>query len=303
VVNTLLKKHGTKVFECTVPDPPSLDFVLLDNISFEPRMKIETSIISSRRAQFLANLAISTSSRKVNFFASELMKDCGTVDTCKYALYTKNRLFEKALDCAMNSKGRFSFVAAFRTLHGSSQHNAAGFRKGYVYVDRRCDHDSYVPPPPDMVRRHIDSLTDFICENRKLINPQHGLAFSYYVSMKLLSIHPFEDANGRVSRVLLIKAASLFGIDPVIASLFCSILYTKHLEDYHASLMNFCVSGDPSEAFAVFAKACRTLERTVYFGHVSELADIDFDNLCHGPVNFCFPKDSVSKRFFEEIFL
>lgn len=303
MVNTLLKKHGSKVFECTVPDPPSLDFASLDNISFESRMMITTSLRSFQRAKFLANLAVSTSSRKVSLFVTELVKNSGAADTHKYDLYAKNRLFEKALDCAMSSKGRFFSVAAFRTMHGPSHPNSMGFRKGYVYVDRRRDHDSYVPPPPEGLRKHVDSLVDFICENRKRVDPEHGLAFSYYVSMKFLSIHPFEDANGRVSRVLLIKTASLFGIDPIIASLFCSIIYTKYLEDYHASLMNFCVNGDPSEAFAVFAKACQDLKRIARLGHISALADIDFDDLRHESIKFCFPKDSVSKRFFEEIFL
>jgi Fic family protein len=69
------------------------------------------------------------------------------------------------------------------------------FRKGFV----RISNSPYVPPPAYELNTLIDEMLIYINNNPDHLNPNE-LAFKLH--LWFVSIHPFDDGNGRVSRLL-----------------------------------------------------------------------------------------------------
>ncbi len=74
--------------------------------------------------------------------------------------------------------------------------NAGYFRNCQVYIEG-CD---YVPPPACEVPRLMKELFDWLNENPEELRPVELAAVFQH---RLVSIHPFDDGNGRVGRLLM----------------------------------------------------------------------------------------------------
>jgi len=75
--------------------------------------------------------------------------------------------------------------------------NAGRYRKVNVYIRGEPD---VTFPNPDRIPRLMKEFVDFYKKNK---NKYHPLELAAIISMNFVSIHPFVDGNGRVSRLIM----------------------------------------------------------------------------------------------------
>ncbi len=73
---------------------------------------------------------------------------------------------------------------------------AGGYRNGQVYIEGR----DYMPPPAFEVPQLIAELLDWLHRNPDELRPIELAAIFHH---RLVAIHPFDDGNGRVGRLLM----------------------------------------------------------------------------------------------------
>jgi Fic family protein len=83
-------------------------------------------------------------------------------------------------------------------LFGSTKPRIAGFiRYNAVYIKG----SQHVPPEThEQVERELDRLFQWYAENR---NTMHPVLLASIMKFRFVSIHPFDDGNGRVSRLMM----------------------------------------------------------------------------------------------------
>lgn len=64
----------------------------------------------------------------------------------------------------------------------------------------------YIPPPPTLIGALMDDLINYIAQERQTVVDR--LLSSYIAHYQFESIHPFEDGNGRIGRVILAVSIS-----------------------------------------------------------------------------------------------
>ena len=96
------------------------------------------------------------------------------------------------------------------------------FRKGFVTIGD----SKYVPPPAYELERLVDEMITYINKNPDKLNP-YELAFKAH--LWLVSIHPFDDGNGRVSRLLAALIQLRQHMPPII-------IQTEHKKRYWSVL-------------------------------------------------------------------
>jgi len=74
--------------------------------------------------------------------------------------------------------------------------NAGEYRKSQVYIEG----SDYIPPPAFEIPDLIKELLEWLRKNPEELRPVETAAVLHY---KLVSIHPFDDGNGRVARLLM----------------------------------------------------------------------------------------------------
>jgi len=74
--------------------------------------------------------------------------------------------------------------------------NAGHYRNAQVYIEG-CDH---IPPPAFEVPELMGNLLEWLEKNREELRPIETAAVFHH---KLVCIHPFDDGNGRVARLLM----------------------------------------------------------------------------------------------------
>lgn len=74
--------------------------------------------------------------------------------------------------------------------------NAGNYRNAQVYIAG----SDYMPPPAFEIPTLMKELLDWLTKNPEELRPIETAAVFHY---KLVSIHPFDDGNGRVSRLLM----------------------------------------------------------------------------------------------------
>lgn len=115
-----------------------------------------------------------------------------------------------------------------RALEGISSF-AGTYRPGPVEIEK----SKHIPPDAHRVPEMVEDLCDYINDNWDERTPIH---LSAYVLWRLNWIHPFDDGNGRTSRlvsyvVLLVRANHVLGGSPTIPDLI-----SKHRAAYFAAL-------------------------------------------------------------------
>jgi Fic family protein len=78
-----------------------------------------------------------------------------------------------------------------------SDSNPGSFRREQVQVGRP---PRFVPPPPHLITDRLDNFETIARSNVRLIDP---LVDAFIMHYQFEAIHPFEDGNGRVGRLLL----------------------------------------------------------------------------------------------------
>ena len=85
-----------------------------------------------------------------------------------------------------------------------SNQNAVGRRGETIHSAR------YVPPPPQQTQQCMDDLESYI--NRERRNPAERLLDLALVHYQFEAIHPFDDGNGRIGRMLITLMAQQCGL-------------------------------------------------------------------------------------------
>ncbi len=83
-----------------------------------------------------------------------------------------------------------------RIIFSGILESAGGFRKSQVFIEG----SDYMPPPAFEVPALVKELLDWLRKNPEELRPVEVAAVSHH---RFVSIHPFDDGNGRVARLLM----------------------------------------------------------------------------------------------------
>lgn len=118
--------------------------------------------------------------------------------------------------------------------------NPGSFRTKHVAVGRRPRR--YIPPPPSLIEGLLDDLIEFYSTNR-VIDP---LVLSFAVHYQFEAIHPFEDGNGRIGRLLLSLCATSW-LNLTMPWLYISEYFERNRSEYTERLYKVSSNGEWDE--------------------------------------------------------
>jgi Fic family protein len=111
------------------------------------------------------------------------------------------------------------------------------FRRGQVAIGTS---HRFVPPPPEKLMECLDPLEKYFHLKKSRFDPLVDCCLIHY---QFETIHPFNDGNGRVGRLLLaIMLKELCCLSK--PWLYMAEYYEKHMEEYYQRLFNVSTSGD-----------------------------------------------------------
>ncbi len=102
----------------------------------------------------------------------------------------------------------------------------------------------FVPPPPDRIESCMDQLEEYIASDET-----NALIKSYAVHYQFEAIHPFQDGNGRVGRVLLSLCVSSW-LNLSMPWLYMSEFFESHKREYSDRLFGVSTNGEWAEWLA-----------------------------------------------------
>ncbi len=144
-----------------------------------------------------------------------------------------------------------------RLLHGTrgDGKHPGEYRPGQVLIGSEGDSPEaarFVPPPPLNVPELIDNLVSFLLSPAAL-SPLLATAVAHY---QFETIHPFEDGNGRMGRLLIPILLLGYGVigRPLV---YLSDYFDKNRDEYFARLKNVSCQGDWGEWLEFFLDAVR----------------------------------------------
>lgn len=115
------------------------------------------------------------------------------------------------------------------------------FRKRLVAVG--APPRRFIPPPPERVDACIDDLVRYMETAEGCVEP---LTRCFLVHYQFEAIHPFEDGNGRVGRVLLSLCMSKW-LGLMLPWLYLSEFYERNRRDYNQRLFMISANGEWDE--------------------------------------------------------
>jgi len=136
----------------------------------------------------------------------------------------------QALDMLINMAGRIKPLlrtSDILDLHrlavnGIEEANPGYFRRGLVGIG-----DSpYIPPPAYEIETLINEMIEYVNKNPDKLSP---LELAFKLHLWCVSIHPFTDGNGRVSRLLAGLVLMKYNLPPTIVKTEHKRRYTKVL--------------------------------------------------------------------------
>jgi len=142
----------------------------------------------------------STVSDVLKFEATGIPKYDDTIEVSNY-----KRAMLMAIDALKERKLDLSFI---KTLHQILLERARGhqkrgkFREVQVWVGAKgakIEEASYIPPEPFLVPEYMENLENYILSE----NQEHPLVKIAIIHYQFEAIHPFEDGNGRIGRLLI----------------------------------------------------------------------------------------------------
>jgi Fic family protein len=142
----------------------------------------------------------STVSDVLKFEATGIPKYDDTIEVSNY-----KKAMMMAIEGLKNRKLDLSFI---KTLHqilleNTRGHNTRGkFREKQVWIGTKgakIEEATYIPPEPFLVQEYMENLEDYILSE----NYEHPLVKIAIIHYQFEAIHPFEDGNGRIGRLLI----------------------------------------------------------------------------------------------------
>lgn len=117
---------------------------------------------------------------------------------------------------------------------------AGKFREKQVFVRGG---NQYVPPPPEHLTECISQFIQFITSEDDTYDP---LVRAFIAHYQFEAIHPFEDGNGRVGRVLLSLCVGRW-VNLTLPWLYMSEYYERHRHDYYRLLYKVSTNSEWDE--------------------------------------------------------
>lgn len=143
------------------------------------------------------------------------------------------------------------------------QNKAPGeFRRGQVHIGRPgspIEEATFVPPPPQEISRLFSNMEKYL-HSTEVIDPLVQIAIVHY---QFEAIHPFNDGNGRVGRLLV----PLFLYEKKITkypNIYVSEFLEEHRSDYYNILRDVSESGDWINWIKFFLVAVREQTKITY---------------------------------------
>lgn len=120
--------------------------------------------------------------------------------------------------------------------------NPGRFRDQLVAVGSRPRR--FIPPPPEHINPCVDELSSYLTGGTPAC--RDPLVRSFLVHYQFESIHPFEDGNGRVGRVLLSLCVSCWQ-RLALPWLYLSEYYEKNRREYNERMYRISTNGEWDE--------------------------------------------------------
>lgn len=105
------------------------------------------------------------------------------------------KIVEEALTREPPFRLRASVILA---LHRAALDRLSAFAGSFRPAGVRIEHSNHEPPGPHRVPELVEDMCDYVNSNIGKLHPLHLCA---YVMWRLNWIHPFDDGNGRTSRI------------------------------------------------------------------------------------------------------
>lgn len=156
-------------------------------------------------------------------------------------------------------------------VRGQDKHPGA-FRTRQVYIGdhvRGLRDARFVPPPPEQVPPLIDNLVQTL----NIPSPYGPLIDSAIMHYQFEAIHPFEDGNGRIGRLLVPLYLQAVGVlDRPL--LYLSPYFEAHRDDYLDHLLRVSTRGAWDRWIAFFLDAVRIASNDACL-RVQRMLDLD----------------------------
>jgi len=129
-------------------------------------------------------------------------------------------------------------------LHGvlmGTVHFAGTFRSEQNWIGPpgcKVHEASYVPPPVDEMRTCLDDWEAFLHDRETMASLVQAAVMHYQFE----AIHPFQDGNGRVGRLMIVLFLAERALMPT-PLLYLSAFFEKHRSDYYDLLMSVSTKG------------------------------------------------------------
>jgi Fic family protein len=142
----------------------------------------------------------STVSDVLKFEATGIPKYDDTIEVSNY-----KKAMMMAIEGLKNRKLDLNFIKSLHQilLENTRGHNTRGkFREKQVWIGvkgAKIEEATYIPPEPFLVQEYMENLEDYILSE----NYEHPLVKIAIIHYQFEAIHPFEDGNGRIGRLLI----------------------------------------------------------------------------------------------------
>lgn len=122
--------------------------------------------------------------------------------------------------------------------------------QNFIGASRELHSARYVPPPPVEMNKAIDELEKYINSDAD-VPTLVRIALIHY---QFEAIHPFEDGNGRIGRLLIVLLLAAYGLldQPL---LYLSAAFERQRDDYYRRLLDVSQRGAWQEWIAFFLNA------------------------------------------------
>ncbi len=143
-----------------------------------------------------------TRSTVSDVFIYEAIQESKYDDTIEVFNYRKAMIW--AMTALKYRKFNLAFIKELHSilLKGTRGDKSRGvFRKTQVYIAGKgapIEQATYIPPEPILVQEYMENLENYILSNDE--NPLMKAAIIHY---QFEAIHPFEDGNGRIGRLII----------------------------------------------------------------------------------------------------
>jgi len=117
---------------------------------------------------------------------------------------------------------------------------AGKYRKNQVFITGT----DFIPPAPDKLQSLMHSFAQEILKLKQTYDP---VTYAALIHLKLVTIHPFIDGNGRCARLLMNLALLQNGypitiISPIVRSDYINALKIAQTTNDHQTFINFISS-------------------------------------------------------------